>query len=189
MKKSQPNPPRRPFRNCERGAIAVEFALMVPFFLFLSLGGYEISRYIMISQRAERSTYALADIVAQQTFVTSAQLDQTILASNEIMQPYEMGPNSRVIISSVYKSGANAPKVQWQHVGGGSMAAASRIGAISQDAALPGNLRLKDKDNIIVAEFYYEMDPLLGGVGIKSQRIYKTAVYKPRLGQLVSPTT
>jgi hypothetical protein len=159
----------------------------VPFFLFLMIGGYEFSRYVLVNQRAERSSYSVADIVAQQTFTTTSQLNQIILAASEIMQPYEMGPNSRVIISSVYKSGNNAPKVQWQHAGGGSMTAASKVGSVSQNAALPGNLALADKDNVIVAEFYYKVEPLIDGFGIPTQNIYKIAVYKPRLGQLTSP--
>lgn len=173
----------------ERGIAAVEFALMLPFLILLMLGGFELSRYLLINQKVEKSVYAVADIVSQQTSVTNAQLNQIILAASEIMRPHDIGPNGRIILSSVYKNGTNAPTVQWQFTGGGSLDVASKIGAPGNSATLPGSLTLNDKDNVIVAEFYYELSPILSNTTILPSSLYKFALFKPRLGLLTTPPT
>lgn len=171
-----------------RGVAAIEFALFLPLLVVLFLGGFELSRYILINQKTEKSAYAVADIVAQQTSVTKAQLDQIILAASEIMRPYDIGNNGRIILTSVYKNGtANEPTVQWQYVGGGTLTKDSKVGKVGQTAVLPGNLTLNDKDNVIVAEFYYEVKPLFAHSGLGPSSLYKFALFKPRLGLLTTP--
>src|SRR5690606_7705726 len=119
---------------------------------------------------------------------TKAQLDQIILAASEIMKPYSIGDKGRIILSSVYKSeDSGTAEVQWQYSGGGSLARDSRIGTTGQTAHLPGDLTLDDKDNVIIAEFYYELSPIFKSSGLKPSHVYKYALFKPRLGLLTTP--
>jgi len=46
-------------------------------------------------------------------------------------------------------------------------------------------MTLNDKDNVIVTEVFYNYQPMITTNGvITGTTIYKTAVYKPRLGDL-----
>ncbi|MDA5193917.1 TadE/TadG family type IV pilus assembly protein [Govanella unica] len=171
----------------QRGIAAVEFALILPFLILLFLGGFELSRFLLINQKVDKSVYAVADIVSQQTSVTNAQLGQIILAASEIMRPQPIGNKGRIILTSVYKNGSNAPVVQWQYAGGGTLNRESKIGKVGKPATLPGGLTLNDKDNVIISEFYYEVTPLFTGSAMLPSSLYKFALFKPRLGLLTTP--
>lgn len=172
-----------------KGIAAMEFALCAPALILVGLGGYDMARWMLIQQKAEKVAYAVADVVAQGGTVSVAQINQTLTAASQIMQPYAFGANGVVIISSVAKTGNNAPTVRWRQSGGGTMAASSQIGGVGGNATLPGGLTLADKDNVIVAEVYYKFTPLLTGIMLGSSNLYKTAVFKPRLGALTTPPT
>ncbi len=171
----------------ERGLAALEFALAAPILLTLLLSGFEYARYLLIHQKAEKLAYTVADVVAQSTSVTTAQLSQTLSVTSQIMQPYSVTANERVIISSVYQSGTtNPPTVRWQYSGGGTLTATSRVGAVNGNATLPTGFTLNDKDNIIVAEVFYSFTPIFAGELLGTVTIYKQAIFKPRLGKLTT---
>lgn len=177
------------FRNRD-GIVATEFALMVPILLLLLLGGFEMTRFMLVHQKAEKVSYTVADVVTQNTSITNAQLAQIITAAAQIMQPYTFGSNGVVIISSVYQSGTvNPPTVNWQYTGGGTLSRSSQVGSVGGNATLPGGLTLNDKDNIIIAEVYYVYTPVFSGGVVGTQDIYKSTVFKPRLGALTSTPT
>lgn len=178
------------FRN-NQGVAAVEFALTLPVLLMLSLSGYELSRFMLLQQKVEKAAYTTADVTAQSTSLTTAQMTDIFSAGAQIMLPTTFGANGVIIISSVTQTGAptgtNPPRVAWRNSGGGSLARASKIGNVGGTATLPGGLTLADKDNVIVAEVYYRYSPLLSGAVLQASDVYKYAVFKPRLGALSTP--
>lgn len=177
------------FRHNVRGIAATEFALVAPMLLLLILGGFEFSRYMLIHQKTEKVAYTVSDVVSQNTSVTDAELTQISNAAAQIMAPYSFSSQGVVIVTSVYKPVGSAAKVNWRHSGGGALVRASQIGAVGGAATLPTGLELNDKDNVIVAEIYYFYTPLFGGSLIANGDIYKTAIFKPRLGALTTPPT
>lgn len=174
----------------ESGIAAIEFALMLPVLLTLFLGGFEMSRYVLIHQKAEKVAYTVTDVTTQFDSVTNAELAQVLTAATQLMLPYTFGADGVVIITSVYQSGTvNPPVVKWRYTGGGTLARTSQIGSVNGYATLPQNLTLNDKDNVIVAEVYYRFRPVFASRVLATSDIYKTAVYKPRLGVLTTPPT
>lgn len=173
----------------QRGAAAAEFAIMFPVLLLLLLGGFEISRFLLIHQKADKVAYTVTDVVAQSTSVTNAQLALVMSAAAQIMQPFTFGANGRVIVSSVYQNGTNPPVVRWQYAGGGTLSRTSQIGTVNGNATLPGGLTLNDRDNVIIAEVYYSYVPVFSGGLMTARDIYKNAIFKPRLGALTTPPT
>ncbi|MDX2073350.1 MAG: TadE/TadG family type IV pilus assembly protein [Alphaproteobacteria bacterium] len=183
---------RKALRNglwqCRRGVAATEFAVALPFLLVLMLGGIEISRYVIIHQKLEKVAYTIADVVSQSDTITTAQLNQAVIAAATIMEPYDFSPDGVVFISSVYKSGSNAPTVRWQYSGGGALSASSQIGAVGAVAAMPNGLVLNPSDNVIISEVFYRYQPFLtGGVFADDEDLYKVTIFKPRLGALTTP--
>jgi hypothetical protein len=186
IKKYLPRPLRRLASECG-GAAVVEFALMLPFLITLFAGGFELTRFILLNHKLEKAAYTVSDVVTQQTSVTNAQLEQVMIAATEILKPYELGNNGVIVLSSVYRENLNnPPKVSWQFRGGGKGTFSSKIGTVGQVATLPDNLQLNSKDNIIVAEVFYNFTPMLIGDEVGKADLYKFAIFKPRLGALTT---
>lgn len=178
------------FIKSTAGIVATEFALMAPLLLLLLLGGMEISRFMLLHQKTEKVSYTIDDVVTQNTTITNAQLAQIVTAAAQIMQPYTFAANGVVIISSVYQSGTvNPPTVRWRYTGGGTLARTSKVGSVNGYATLPGGLTLNDKDNVIIVEVYYRYSPMFSGGVVGTQDIYKSTVFKPRLGALTTTPT
>jgi len=176
----------------QQGLAFLEFAICAPFILALLMGSIEVTRYILIAQKVEKTAVTISDVVSQGETISTSDINNIIYAASQVMQPYSFGPNGYVIISSVTQTGtysvSNPPIVQWQYQSSGnngSWAQASQIGTTGGHATLPNNITLNDKDNVIVAEVFYKYQPLIATNGvISASNIYKVGLYKPRLGDL-----
>ncbi len=178
--------------KCSRGVAYLEFAIILPFILALLMGSIEVSRYIIVSQKVEKTSITLSDVISQGKTISTSNLDNMIYASSQVMLPYTMAGNGYVIVSSVKQNGAysaiNPAVVDWQYKStgtNGSWVQASKVGTVGATAALPSGMTLNDKDNVIVTELFYNFTPLFLSNGvISSAAIYKVSVFKPRLGDL-----
>ena len=174
-----------------RGVAIVEFALALPLMITLFYGVIEVTRYILITQKTEKLAYAVADVTAQQSVATKANLDQVFAATANIMDPYSTGPNSRVIVSSIYRpanpnNGTSIATINWQYAGAGTLASTSLLGAVGATPAMPGGFTFDEKENVIAAEAYYQFSPLLTGQWFGTTIIRRVAFYKPRLAALTT---
>ncbi len=171
----------------EQGVAFVEFALTLPFLLTMIWGVTEITRYILITQKAEKLAHTIADVTAQSATITATDLNQILEATSHVMEPYEMGSNSRVIISSLYRNATDPQaRVHWCYRGGGSMSATSHIGALGSVPDMPGGFTFNPRENVIAAEVFFQFSPLITTEFFDTQIIYRAAFYKPRLGALTN---
>ncbi len=170
----------------QRGVAAAEFALLLPVLMTMVMGVYELSRFILVSQKIDRVAYTVADVVTQQTSVTNGNLGDIVNAATEIMNPYQFGSVGRVIVSSVYEDPTRGPIVRWQYEGGGTLDRDSRIGTVNSTANLPDGFTLNEKDNVIVSEVFYEYIPPFSEDFFSTRENYKTAIFKPRFGALTT---
>jgi Flp pilus assembly pilin Flp len=169
------------------GVAATEFALVAPLILTIFLGTMEITRYLQVAQKVEKTAYTVSDLVAQADSATTAELDQLVLAAEQIMQPFGMDARGVVIITSIEKVGTNPPVVRWRYTGGGDLEEASQLGDVGSNAVLPEGFTLSDKENIIIAEVYYNYETLLGEAVLgEGTTLYRKAIFKPRLGSLAT---
>lgn len=175
----------RIFKRSQDGIAYLEFAIALPFLLALFLGAVEVTRYIIIAQKVEKATVTVSDVVAQSNSITTDQLDQLVEAASQIMLPYTFQDKGYVIISSVTKDGSSPPFVNWQYAGGGTWVQSSQVGSAGT-TALWVPFDLEDKENIIIAEVFYNYSPILDNGLIDIDMIYKVATFKPRLGTLGS---
>ncbi|NBX02462.1 MAG: pilus assembly protein [Alphaproteobacteria bacterium] len=176
----------RQFLHCESGIAYLEFALSLPFLMALLLGGIEVTRYILITQKVEKVSITVSDVVAQSSAIGTTTLNQLVLAAGQVMQPYSFGNNAFVIISSVYKNGNNTPVVNWQYTGGGTWNNVSHVGFTGNAATLPDGFTMSDKENIIISEVFYNYQPMFGTTILSNSQLYKFAIFKPRLGDLTT---
>ena len=78
---------RRLYSDC-RGLGATEFALIVPFMLFLWAGLVELTELHIAGRKATVAAQSAADLIAQEQSVSVPQLEDIVAAVNSIMSPY-----------------------------------------------------------------------------------------------------
>jgi len=179
----------RRFSTHQQGVALIELALVMPFLLLLFYGAIELTRYITIAQRVEKSAYALAAATSQYPASTAGhavgELNQnemnTVILPQfaRLMAPYDDAEDRAVIISSVRKENDKI-RIKWQAAGGGTLAngqvvsvvtgqSASYIAAPNQETTftgeaatlLNGSTGMRPNENMIVAEVFFQYHPFL----------------------------
>lgn len=170
--------------RCRDGSIISEFAIACPIFVLLLLGGVDLSRLIILNQKLDRIAAGLGDLVAQADEITQSQMTQIFDATRHVADPFEFSRDGRVIITSISVTGG-APRINWQAAGGGTLAATSRIGTgAGNTVSLPGNMTVTGTNTLIVAEVFFDFDPLFGVGIISGRRLYHRSFFRPRVGSL-----
>jgi hypothetical protein len=125
--------------------------------------------------------------VAQSQTISKDDMEDVVGASDNIMEPFDFGADGVLFISSVYVTqGETVPKVHWQCKMSGSFAAVSRLGETGDDAVLPEDMTMAERDNVIVAEVFYKYRPIAPGLMFDEGIVYRRAFFKPRLGALTN---
>lgn len=113
-----------------------------------------------------------------------------VKAAAQLMEPFPFANTGIVIITSVYKPTGQPPIIEWQYAGGGQLTKASQIGVTGGAPTLPNGLTLNDNDNVIISEVYYNFTPMFVSTGLfPATPVYRLAIYKPRLSQLIKTPT
>jgi Flp pilus assembly pilin Flp len=182
----------RSFRDLlrdDRGIAATEMALLAPPLIMVFVGVIELSFKLWSTQKAEKLAVTVSDVVAQAQTVTVDGLEEILAATDDIMQPFYFGEsNGQIIISSVYRGqGEEDAKVNWQCIKNATYGKESKVGAEDDEATLPEDLTLNEKENVIVAEVFYTYKPVLPGLIFDGSEVaYRAAYFKPRLGALTN---
>lgn len=168
---------------------AMEFALSVTILFVLFLGSVELTRYVLIVQKMEKTVSMIADVTAQadpsSSPLTSSVMSQLFLAGEDMMEPYPAGAYAKIIVTNVTKTGTANPRVNWQYCGGGTLTATSQVGtANGANATLPAGFTMISGEEVLIAEMYYRYSPITTQSIIPASTLYRTAVYMPRLGAL-----
>ncbi len=172
----------------EGGLAVVEFAIMLPVLMTLFYGCIETTRFILVTQKAEKLAHTVADVTAQSATVTTANLDRLMEATNDIMQPFPFHDDGVVLISSLYRTqgSTSVPRVNWRYGGGGDLVATSAFGAVGSTPVMPAGFTFEERENVIVAEVFFRWRPLISNDFFGTQIIYRQAYYKPRFGALIN---
>lgn len=181
----------RRFLRDERGVAAAEFGLALPILIAILMGCFEAGRLILLHQKLDRASASVADLVTQESSLTSDMMDEFYLAAERQTMPFDMPAAGHVIVSSVFLQDVDdGPKVQWQCDGGGALAGqTSNIGTEGGDATLPNTFTLVQGENAIVAEVLYNYQPFLFD-GIFEPHVLRHISYtKPRLDDLLNEPT
>jgi Flp pilus assembly protein TadG len=80
------------FAAGRRGVSAVEFALLAPLMIALYLSSVEISQGIGIDRKVTLTVGAMANLVAQNSSVSSSDMATFFNAATTIMAPYSTTP-------------------------------------------------------------------------------------------------
>lgn len=180
----------RKLRQDNRGVAAIEFALLLPCLIVMLVGLLEGTFKLWSTQKAEKLTVTLSDVISQSTAVTNSDLVALIGAVDKIMDPFPFGADEgKIIISSIYVAqGEEDAVVNWQCAfpTTGGLSADSKFGLKDAVADLPGTFTMSEKDNIIVTEVFYKYKPILPGLLFDEEIVYRREAFKPRLALLLT---
>ncbi|MGB8275358.1 MAG: TadE/TadG family type IV pilus assembly protein, partial [Alphaproteobacteria bacterium] len=175
-----------PFLRDKAGTVIAEFAMAFPLLILLVLGGFEIGRYVLLQQKLSGTSLAMADMVSQAKTLTAADVDALFQAVDPMLTPFSMGDKGVVIITSISASGGQVPKINWQRKGGGTLSAVSLLGQPGGNATLPPGFVVRDGENMIAAEVFYNYTPIMNYpmIPMTAHQLYNEALYRPRFGAL-----
>lgn len=171
-------------RRGESGTALIEFAIVLPVLVLLLLAGLQFSNLILLTQKVQRLSATLGDLVAQADTLTAAQLDALFTAGALVLQPFDHAADGRTIVSAVGLSPGGQPLVLWQRADSGRLAAVSGIGTAGGAATLPPGFIMSDGETVIVAEVFHNFRNDLGSAVLPVPTVYEQAFYRPRLGSL-----
>lgn len=139
----------RHFRYDDRGLAFVEFAMMAPMLALLMLGTLEVGQAYTASRKVERTTAAIADLIARETAPTATSINQIFDLGDVLIKPY---PVDKLAISAFYfEDDAGKPKLIWKCWNG--------VGAEgTPPASLPAGA-LESGGKVIVVTASYEYTP------------------------------
>lgn len=174
--------------RCNSGLALIEFAFTLPLLILLLFGSIEVARYIIITQRVDRATYAFGEVVTENHLTNSlagAYMSNLLGAMSVILYPYATSTNYVEFISDVsYSVTAGHPMVSWQCTGGG-LAEPSKIGStggVANLSSIPGNFILGAGDEVVITETYFQFAPITNIVSflVNLPPLYRVAVFVPR---------
>jgi hypothetical protein len=172
--------------RCDRGVALVELALALPIFIIFLTGAIEMTRYVWINHKLLRLTSEISDLVTQSPSMSVTEINVLFEAANYIIEPFDIQTNGVIIISSVSGTAEDPPQVNWRQCGGGNLVVAGVVGAEGADANIPNGLVVNPLDNIIIAEVYYDYEPLMFDNIISDKQLTRVAIHSPRIKSLIS---
>jgi Flp pilus assembly protein TadG len=152
----------RTFANDRKGLAAVEFALIAPVMVIMFYGAVELSSAVDCNSRVSRVSATVADLVAQETAVSTTDTTNAFNAANAILFPYASS-NAKIVVSSLVADSTGKVTVAWSD-------AQNTAKRTSPPAGIPAGI-LPAGGSVIYAEVNYSFTPavsyFLGAVNLK----------------------
>ena len=167
-----------------RGTISVELAFAVPVLMGLLMSGVEVTRYVLINQKLERTAATMGDLISRMPELTEGDITSFFAASDQVMVPYDVRTDGRVIVSSIAR-GAGGPEIVWQRTYG-LASAVSRFGGTGDPAVLLAGFEVRDGENVITAEVFFDFAPIMMTGVLDPGQLYSSALLRPRFGTLTT---
>ncbi len=166
-----------------RGVLAVEFALMLPILVLLTMSGVEIYRFILLNQKIERTSVTIADLTSQAKALTEDDLNNLLMVSSQVMNPFDLTVGGQIIVSSIGAKGGNPAQIDWQRTFGAATNT-SALGNQGGTPALPAGFVVRDNENVIVAEVFYQYTPLIVSGVVDPVVLYNATFFRTRFESL-----
>jgi len=144
----------RKFGRDRHGASAIEFTILAPLMLGLYIGCVEISEGVAADRKVTLTAGALANLTAQVTTISVADMENILAASTAIMTPYTGTTSAKV--SCLKIDGTGTAKVGW---GAASTGVTAR--AEGDVVTIPINLAVPNS-SLVLSEVSYQYIPVTG---------------------------
>jgi len=141
----------RRFRKDKKGLAAVEFAMLLPVMLTLFFGVVELSLALTCRANVVNVASVAADLVAQESTMTTADMTNVFNAANAMLYPYDTSAAKITVSSVVYDTNSKSltvGKIGW------SCAKNATARSVGSNFTLPNGL-MTANSSVVVAEITY----------------------------------
>lgn len=97
----------------EKGNALAEAAILIPVFISLLAGVYDLGQGIVLNQKSIKSSQVIADLVSRNREVDLATVNDIIRAGRMAIEPYDTDPYGYDIVSVLYDEDG-LPVVKWR---------------------------------------------------------------------------
>lgn len=144
------------FKQESKGASMVEFALILPLLVTVSLGIYETTNYIMLSAKLNEIASGLSSWIAAQT--STATITDCLVGANLMGTNYNFSAKGGVVVSGLQQVGSTtAQKLVWQQASLGATSQITTSAITGQVTSSP--FTLASASNLVVVEVTYNYQP------------------------------
>ena len=148
-------------RRDTRGVAFIEFALILPMFVGVTVAGIEVANVMLVNMRIQRLATQMANMVAQrgasQRPLSEDQVYDVLAAMDVAAAPLDLRNNGRIVLSAVLGEDTNADnvadvsRIKWQRFDGGLTSAVPSVGCWSVDS----RATLKNSRQLTLGESYF----------------------------------
>jgi Flp pilus assembly protein TadG len=174
---------RRGSNACRRGCIrlfvdtraiaATEFAVLLPFLLFLYIGATQLTMAIMINRQVALTASTVANIVAQYTSISaSSQFPDIFNASAQIFSPNSTAP-AKIVVSLLTIDANGKATVGWSQTFQGKAYKAGDTVTVPAALDVPNT-------TLVFSEVTYAYTPPFGFVPMGTINLYAPIYMPPR---------
>jgi Flp pilus assembly protein TadG len=176
----------RGLRRDQRGVSAVEFALVAPMLILFYFGLAEATQVMMAERKTIRTASAIGDLVAQNTQLTSANIDDIFKMSEILMTPYPATSQLKICVASIVADADNIKTVSWSRAKNSAVCPAK--GATVATADVPAAL-IDANQSLIMSRVTYEYTGPTNKI-IKTNPTFTKVFYlRPRQSHVVACAT
>ena len=161
------------FAGDRRGVSAVEFALILPLMVALYLGGVEATQAISADRKVTLTAGALANLAAQSTTLSNADMTNILNASASIMYPYSTS-NMTAVISCLSIDANKNVTVSWSQTLNGTARAVGSTVAINSNLAIANT-------QLLLGEVTYNYKPTVGYIITGTLKLADKMYMSPRI--------
>lgn len=187
----------RALHACSRGVSTIEFAIIMPIFLMTALYGTELAYYASVRLQISQIALSVADNAARlgQTenagvtpTITESDIDAVMFGALRQGQTIDLESNGRVVLSSLERDNLTGNQwFHWQRCRGdldrASFYGPARFGLEGDALAGVGQggaITAVADSAVMVAEVFYDYQPLFGGMFPDFSVIREEAVFMIR---------
>ncbi len=167
------------FKQESKGASMVEFALILPLLITVSLGIYETTNYVLLSAKLNEIAAGVANWVGAQT--STATITDCLIGANLMGTNYNFSGKGEVVVTGLQQVGSTtSQKLVWQQASAGGTSQLTTNLGTGQVQYAPFSILLDA--NVIVVEVTYDYQPTFSYfLGIfPSVKLLKVAQSVPR---------
>lgn len=174
------------FTRDSRGLAAVEFALIAPVLVTLLLGTVDVCDALSAHEKVTMLASTGADLVAQATSVSAADMTGIFAADSAVLYPYN-GATAQIVISSIVSDGKGGGTVAW------SQAQNATPLTVNQAVTVPTGLMDQTRCpanacSVILATVHYAYNSPLGKFIVGTVTMSDSFYERPRRSATVSYT-
>ena len=161
----------------ERGLALVEFACVLPVLLLMYLAGYQLTDALSCNRKVTIATRAVADLITQNSSVTTTQVNTILSASSKVLTPYSAS-NALIRVTEFTTDSNGNTTVTWSmdNRGGGRSKGTTFI--------LPPAIKM-NSTSIILSETVYSYSPAVTFRTVGPLTLSDTVYMNPRVSSTV----